>query len=807
MKRPLMGAALAYLTGVFLGGWLQLPWPVVVVPGFLLLVLLGVSIFYRGLANWFLAMIILAYGGVAYHQLVLAGLPTDLAEQAGQRVIIKGIIDEEPRMEGNRIRYVVKVRQYRGAGTGSWRQGRGDKVLVSQKNPGRFYLYGDGVEVRGRINLPKAGGNPGEPDYSRYLKGQGIATVMYLSDDYDLKGTGEIGGNRINRIALAIRDSLARVAGATLDPEEADLLNGLVFGLRDGIDPLARQVFERVGLVHILSVSGLHVGIVAAALSFAAGLMGLPRNWGVAFGMAGVLAYGYLVGFGPAVLRAVIMIELVLLSRLTGRERDWPTALTVAAVIITLREPAVIYQPGFQLSFVATWAILYLTPLIREFLSFNVISLALAAQLGTWPLVAYYFNLFSPISLFANVALVSLVTPITWLGLGAALIGQLSIELAWLMNGATALLLKILVMLTLLFDKIPGGSFNVQSPPWWLVFIWYGLLLFWGFYRKEPRFYLSMGNILKRVRDLWNEEAPAWAGKWKVNTVLIGFLAGVFFLWTTSLAGSEGRLEVTFLDVGEGDSIYIKTPEGRHLLLDAGKGPVEKGDFDVGTKVVVPFLKRKGINRLDALIISHHHLDHGGGVPAVLSNFPVNLAVMPPLDALEGQLEDPYKPVLEAVKKQVLRVETLTAGDRLELGAGLVAEILGPPDPVLVGTTADLNNNSLVIKLIYKDISFLLTGDIETSMIEELVKGKANLQADVVKVPHHGSSGAYSEEFYRQVGAKLGVINVGPNNYGHPHQKVLDGLADQGVKVLRTDISGAVTITTDGKDMQIDTVK
>ncbi|MHB8171726.1 MAG: DNA internalization-related competence protein ComEC/Rec2 [Thermincolia bacterium] len=812
MKRPLLGAALAFLVGVFAGGWQSLPWLVLAIAGMVLLFLLGIGYFYRKAVVWWLCLLLVAYGGLVYHQVVLITLPINLVEEAGQGITLRGSIIEEPWIEKNRVRYVVEVEKYQRAGSQSWQGVQGDKVLVSQRDPGRLYPYGQGVEIRGVLRMPRMGGNPGDMDYPRFLKGQGIATVMSIQGDEDLRAIGERGGNIVFRSAGAMRDSLAKVASDTLDPDDAGLLNGLVFGLREGLNPSVIQVFERIGLVHILSVSGLHVNIVAGALVFLIRVAGLPKKLGLILAMAGVLAYGYLVGFVPPVARSVIMLEMLLVGMLVGREREWSTALTVAALAIVMENPATIYSPGFQLSFIATWAILFLnTPIYQGLAKFfpegwltSAISLSLAAQMGTWLLVAYYFNLVSLISLPANIALVVLVTPITWLGLGAALVGQVLPGLAWFINGANAVLLKLLVWLAGLFDQVPAGSFNIPSLSWWVLILWYGLLLLLGDYIKNPRLYLKLNNIFRIVRDWWTS---SHRGSYRAALLSVAGLTALFFLWAIGFIGSSHRLEITFLDVGAGDSIYVKTPEGRHILLDAGRGPLKEGDFDVGAKVVVPFLKRQGVNHLDALIISHHHLDHGGGIPSVLANFPVDLAVMPPAEELEQQLEDRYKPILEAIRREVSRIETVGEGDILELGEGIMAEILAPPEPILTDTTADLNNNSLVIKLTYKEKSFLFTGDIENPMIDELVGGKTDLAAHVLKVPHHGSAGSYNEDFYRQVGAQVAIINVGPNNYGHPHQRVLEGLAAQGMKVIRTDISGAVTVSTDGKEMQIKTVK
>ncbi|MGB9804220.1 ComEC/Rec2 family competence protein, partial [Desulfofundulus sp.] len=278
----------------------------------------------------------------------------------------------------------------------------------------------------------------------------------------------------------------------------------------------------------------------------------------------------------------------------------------------------------------------------------------------------------------------------------------------------------------------------------------------------------------------------------------------------------ENRLVVHFIDVGQGDSILVQTPGGRNMLVDAGgwSGELESGE-GAGDRVVVPYLRRLGIRRLDVLVITHPHEDHAGGMKAVIGAFPVGLVLVSPAGRAENysvskdgsreQLSAAYRALMAGLAARGVPVKTVAAGDRLHLDRALDVRVLGPPRPLLSGTRSDLNNASVVLRIRYGEEVLLLTGDMEVEAQQALLDAGVNPGCTVLKIPHHGSR-YFLPAFLERTHPLVAVISVGQhNNFGQPDPETLERLARERVRVYRTDRDGAVILSTDGKRVFIRT--
>ncbi|MEW6301813.1 MAG: ComEC/Rec2 family competence protein, partial [Thermodesulfobacteriota bacterium] len=279
-------------------------------------------------------------------------------------------------------------------------------------------------------------------------------------------------------------------------------------------------------------------------------------------------------------------------------------------------------------------------------------------------------------------------------------------------------------------------------------------------------------------------------------------LAGGFFFLFSS---ADGRLEVHFIDVGQGDATLIRGPDGATVLIDAGGRPGEYEDGDgAGRQVVVPYLERLGIRKLDVLVLTHPHEDHAGGAGAVLDAVKVDMAVVAPR---AGGEEPPpgYTRLLARLEAAGVQVREVAAGDRLRAGSALVFDVLSPEEPLLAGTSSDPNNNSLVLRLRYGRQTFLFTADIQQEAQARLLLSGRDLKADVLKVPHHGSA-AFVPAFFEAVHPAVAVVSVGLNNrFALPSPAALDKLDEVGARVYRTDRDGAVIVRTDGRSLTVAT--
>ena len=275
--------------------------------------------------------------------------------------------------------------------------------------------------------------------------------------------------------------------------------------------------------------------------------------------------------------------------------------------------------------------------------------------------------------------------------------------------------------------------------------------------------------------------------------LLLVLLAAVVAVWWAAFGELNSNLRITVLDVGQGDCILVQAPGGRTMLVDGGGTPGQQASgYDIGREVVVPALMARGVTKIDALVITHSHEDHIGGLPAVLDAVPVRLAVDP---MLESDSET-YAALEKSLAAHKVPVERASEGARINLGRGVYAEVLSPPDRRLSDTDSYANDNSVVLRLVDGGVSVLLAADIERAGAARLAEHGSAVRSTILKVPHHGSSGAAIPEFVDAVNPKLAIVSVGEHNpFGHPSEEMLRELGRVGAKIMRTDRDGAVTVT------------
>lgn len=528
----------------------------------------------------------------------------------------------------------------------------------------------------------------------------------------------------------------------------------------------------------------------------------LPHRFFAPVAISLLLFYAVMTGLGPAVTRSTFMAILLLLARHFGRPQDWPTTLTVAAGIILILNPLTLFDIGFQLSFLATWGLLYLTPKLLPMVPnlprplSLLIMVPLAAQLAALPLVVLYFNLVSPVSILANLLTTYLITLIMLFGGISLLLGVIYLPLAGLALTGTGLLTDFFLWLVTLCSSIPGAAFYIPAPPLWGMVLYYVFLVAGTELLNRPQWRAKVKNVFLN-------------GRMKQVRIRILLGAALFllmvFIW---LWPDHKQLEIHFIDVGQGDSALIITPNQRTILVDAGgwKDELLTGR-GAGDHVVVPYLHRLGINRLDVLVISHPHGDHAGGVRAVTGSMEVGMVMVSPYGlGKEDKTDNGYDVLLKEIKAQGIKVHQAKAGELLRIDPKISIKVVSPAEE-LIGTRSDANNNSLVLLISYLQRTVLLTGDIEVEAEEQLIDKNEFLATEIVKVPHHGS-GYFHPDFFSKINPQASIISVGANNtFGHPAEATLEELQGLHCKVYRTDLQGAIILTTDGVKWQVRTGK
>ena len=727
----------------------------------------------------FIVLVIIGMGGVNHSRRTVIGADhiTHFIDEAADSIAVQ-VETAEGSGAGDQKLIVSNVRIKRG----NWRACQG-KALLKIKDSQRRYFYGDELRFFTTLHLPMGRRNPGEFDYKQYLANHHIFAIGYLKEkDITLSKTPSV--YSLRRIANIVKYRIQDLIAMSVKGEPGAILKALLVGVRSEINDDTEQAFIDSGVIHVLAVSGLHVGYVTLVFWIILGFLRLPLKPKVILTILALSAYVLVVDIKPSVLRAVIMASMILFAKGWEKQVNVYNSLAAAALIQTLIDPLQLFDMGFQLSFIAVFSIVYiyrrfdvilpgkLRPIsVSNKIGRNIYQLflvSLSALLGTLPVTIYYFHRIPLISVLSNIFVIPLVSVIGGLGFAQIILGFCWSGFNVAYGEVETLLIKLLQGIIQLISKIPFAYIQVPQISLLTLILLYVLIL------------ALLNFDRQRVQKV----------------IIIGLLiAANIYIWS-AIAGSS-QVTITFLDVGQGDAIVIELPSKKTLLIDAGDRNYKR---DYGKLVVCPYLERRGIRKIDVLIFSHPHNDHIGGAPYILRHLDVGQIWESGLKA-RSRLYREIHHLADSLRIPIICPE---AGDIASLSDEIKLLFLHPSDRFLKRYRRNYNNASLVCKLCYNDVSVLFTGDAEKESECYLCLWDDLLKSTVLKVPHHGSNTSSTLPYINLIDPEIAVISVGAKNkFNHPSLSTIERYNRAGTTLYRTDIDRAVQIRTKGKIVRI----
>lgn len=718
---------------------------------------------------------------------------------------------------------------------------------------------GDRVEALLRARRPRNFKDAGAFDFRGTLARENIDLTGSLRSGELLRLMDRPPPTFVQRLARARGDLLARLDSLfAAQPDRKAILRAMLLGDRSFVDSRVVTAFQQTAVYHVLVVAGLHVGALAVFFFWVCRRLRFSINATSLVTLAALAAYVGVVQDRPPILRAALMAALYLCARPLFRRVDLLNTVALAALAILLWKPSSLPDASFQLSFLAAGVIaglalpwmgrtsapyraglahladvtrdvahppkvvqfriemrattqwlaarlptrcagrassLVSAPIRLGLRLWEIVLLSVVIQWGMMPLLARDFHrvsLAGPLCNIPAVILTGIIVPLGFVALAVTFASaRLALVLAMALGSSAGLLLRIVEW----FSRWPRAFYRIPGPPSWLVAAFFAVLVCLAaaaraaLARRAGRF----------ARRQWPPRiSPA---EWGAAAALVAVSVLVAtYPFAPNL--DRGKLEVSVLDVGQGDSIFAAFPGGQTMLIDGGgqPGSTWQGGYrtamDIGEEVVSPYLWSRGLKSLDVVALTHAHHDHIDGLRSVLQNFRVR-------EFWIGRDEQTpaFQNLLAEARSRGVRIVHETRGDKFGWD-GAAGEVLWPVDSSPV--TGASNEDSLTLRLEDASVRFLLTGDIQQNVEEALVEEHAPIAADFLKVPHHGSKTSSTEAFVAAVKPRVAVVSVGEANpFGHPAESVVERYEQEGIRLLRTDRDGAVTAVTDGRSLTI----
>lgn len=659
-------------------------------------------------------------------------------------------------------------------------------------------LYGREISCTGSFEAFDGELNPGQFDANAYYKNEGYTGILDAKDIRLVKEEESFSPDiYLHRLNLAISDKYKKILG----DKNAGSLSAMVLGDKRGLDEEIKELYQENSISHLLSISGLHISLLGGAVFLFLRRLKVSFSFPLITSSIILIIYGAFTGFSVSTSRAIVMMSVLFISFVIGKSYDLPSGLALAALILIVMNHRVIYQSGFLLSFFAVIGIFYIMPELLYIFKVDIyhkrgiikglhlllasIISSISILLATLPIVLNNFYEVSLTGIILNIIVIPLMSLVVITGLLGGFVALVSEILGSFILGITHYILNLYTLFCRLGDRLTFLRLIIGKPDKWQIVLYY-LILVIVFY------FLALKRRENKLRSLKNNLPEGYNTSKRI--VVTGLMTFTSFL---IIAYKPREFSINMLDIGQGDCFVVNDGNNDIYISDCGSTTVQ----NVGKTRLLPFLKSKGWGKVDTIFISHMDKDHVNGVNDLLKCAEITIgriiiSASYTSDKLNcAELEE----LKELAKMRDIKLFYMKKGDEI-VGKDISFRCIYPTGEEDI---KDQNEASIVMRMDYKGLSMLFTGDIAGSTEEKIIEGseKDILDCDILKVCHHGSKNSSTDDFLKKVNPKLYLISCGlMNRYGHPHRDALSRMTEEGGRILRTDHMGGTQIKlADGK--------
>ena len=659
-------------------------------------------------------------------------------------------------------------------------------------------LYGRKISCTGSFEAFDGELNPGQFDANAYYKNEGYSGILDAKDIRIVKEEESFSPDiYLHRLNLAISEKYKKILGE----KNAGSLSAMVLGDKTSLDEEIKELYQENSISHLLSISGLHISLLGGAVFLFLRRLKISFSFPLIASSIILIIYGAFTGFSVSTSRAIVMMSVLFISFVIGKSYDLPSGLALAALILIVMNHRVIYQSGFLLSFFAVIGIFYIMPELLYIFKVDIyhkrgiikglhlllasIISSISILLATLPIVLNNFYEVSLTGIILNIIVIPLMSLVVITGLLGGFVALVSEILGSFILGITHYILNLYTLFCRLGDRLTFLRLIIGKPDKWQIVLYY-LLLVIVFY------FLALKRRENKLRSLKNNLSEDYNTSKRI--AITGLMTFTSFL---IIAYKPREFSINMLDIGQGDCFVVNDGNNDIYISDCGSTTVQ----NVGKTRLLPFLKSKGWGKVDTIFISHMDKDHVNGVNDLLKCAEITIgriiiSASYKSDKLNcAELEE----LKELAKMRDIKLFYMKKGDEI-VGKDISFRCIYPTGEEDI---KDQNEASIVMRMDYKELSMLFTGDIAGSTEEKIIEGsdRDTLDCDILKVCHHGSKNSSTDDFLKKVSPKLYLISCGlMNRYGHPHRDALSRMTEEGGRILRTDHMGGTQIKlADGK--------